>query len=454
LILNTNMKLTIPEISIKDDEGFSPEVDIFQRKEFGERLANLIEKSDENLVIALDAKWGEGKSTFIKMWRGYLEYHRDNKLRSIYFDAFENDYQKDPFLALASEIYALLKDESEEEKKEFRKKAGDAAKSMTRGAVKIGVKALTGGLIDGSSLDSVEGDISALLSNQVDQIVADKLKNTEEDKLALSSFKKYLEKFSTEKGDGKPIIFVIDELDRCRPDFALDLLEKIKHLFSVQGITFLLVMNRDQLEESVKSRYGSGVSSSLYLQKFINLWVTLPRKLGKHSDNGVRYYRATFNSMLSQGETCQNTDATELLSQLVEYLKPSYREIERILSYFSIIHNSAGDTRYYSPFQIMFSFICYLKASYPDLVAKIQNNEVSAQEILDRVGISGLLEEPDTDFYYIRELANWIIFDLANEETRKKMMEDRVIILDGMGRIHKDIMLTVCTWLAEMNNKA
>lgn len=448
------MKLTTPQIIIKDQDGFSKELDIFQRKDFGERLANLIENSGENLVIALDAKWGEGKSTFIKMWKGYVAHQRDSKLKSIYFDAFENDYQKDPFLALASEIYGLLKDESEDKKEEFRIKAGAAVKSMTRGAIKIGVKALSGGILDGSSLDSVEEDISTLLSDHVDQIVADKLKHTEEDKLALKSFKSYLEAFATDKGEGKPIVFVIDELDRCRPDFALDMLEKIKHLFSVKGITFLLVMNREQLEESVKARYGDGVNSSLYLQKFINLWVTLPRKSGRHTDNGVQYFRSTLNSMLSPGETCQNTNATELLSQLVEYLKPSYREIERILSYFSIIHNCSGDTRYYYVYQMMFSFMCYVKASDPGLALKIQNSEVTSKEILERVKISGLLDNPETDYYYIRDLANWITFDLATNEQKKQMMDDQVVVLDGMGRIHNDVMITVCTWLAEMNNKA
>lgn len=111
------MKLTMPEIIINEEDGFSSEKDIFNRKEFGERLANIIQKSDENIVIALDAKWGEGKSTFIRMWKGYLTHHRDIKLKSIYFDAFENDYQKDPFLVLASEIYDLIKDDSEDKKK-------------------------------------------------------------------------------------------------------------------------------------------------------------------------------------------------------------------------------------------------------------------------------------------------------------------------------------------------
>ncbi|MBW1834014.1 MAG: hypothetical protein JRI62_04260 [Deltaproteobacteria bacterium] len=160
------MKLTVPKVEISEDEGFSSKIDIFSRKDFGERLANLVEQSHGNLVIALDAKWGEGKSTFIQMWRGYIEHKRENKIKSIYFDAFANDYQKDPFLALEAEIYELIKDKPNEKKEEFKKKAGNAVKSMVRGAIKIGVRAVSGGVLDSSVVDFAEKDISKLLSDQ------------------------------------------------------------------------------------------------------------------------------------------------------------------------------------------------------------------------------------------------------------------------------------------------
>jgi tRNA A37 threonylcarbamoyladenosine biosynthesis protein TsaE len=105
------VKLIVPKLEIRNDEGFSQEADIFSRKDFGERLANLVEQSSGNIVLALDAQWGEGKSTFIKMWRGYIEHKRENKIKSIYFDAFANDYQRDPFLALAAEMYELRESE-------------------------------------------------------------------------------------------------------------------------------------------------------------------------------------------------------------------------------------------------------------------------------------------------------------------------------------------------------
>ncbi|MDX7018825.1 P-loop NTPase fold protein, partial [Klebsiella aerogenes] len=72
--------------------------------------------------------------------------------------------------------------------------------------------------------------------------------------------------------------FIIDELDRARPDFSLNLLELIKHIFNVDGFYFLLVMNKQQFEESIKIRYGN-INSSLYLNKFIDYWFTLPKDI-------------------------------------------------------------------------------------------------------------------------------------------------------------------------------
>ena len=100
--------------------------------------------------------------------------------------------------------------------------------------------------------------------------------------------------FASEINGGKPIVFIIDELDRCKPDFALELLEQVKHLFSVKGITFLLVTNREQLEESIKSKYGQGINPTNYLHKFINIWLTMPRASDEYNDNGYQFYKCSF----------------------------------------------------------------------------------------------------------------------------------------------------------------
>lgn len=120
------MRLTVPELQLNDGEYFSTERDIFNRKPFGDHLYNLINNSEENLVLALDSQWGEGKSTFIKMWTNENKHNREVPLETIYFDAFQNDYQKEPFLALASEVYELLEDKATTKTAEFKKKSSES----------------------------------------------------------------------------------------------------------------------------------------------------------------------------------------------------------------------------------------------------------------------------------------------------------------------------------------
>ncbi|MCX9111725.1 KAP family NTPase [Aeromonas veronii] len=418
------MKLTVPELKINDGEGFSTEKDLFNRKPFGDRLYNLIMNSDDNLVLALDAQWGEGKSTFIKMWSGENKYKQEPPLETIYFDAFENDYQKEPFLALASEIYELLEDKAESKKVEFKEKAAQVFKTFSRGMIKTGIRLGTAGLIDGSILEQAENDISTLVSEQVDSVIASKFESSKADKLALSNFRAFLSDIAINHTPGKRIVFVIDELDRCRPDFALDLLENIKHLFSVSGITFLLVMNRKQLEESVKCRYGNGIDSVTYLQKFINVWLSLPRVSGKNQqDDGVKYLKTVFNSMI-EGNGVNNVEVIQILQSIVRYLKPSLRDIERVLTYFAIIENSSDDSMN-DFYQNIMATVCFMKAVNPRLLDEVVSKRASSQELLDFLQMSEVSNFSADDV--IKHLAAVVEFDLASETRRKVMQENRTV---------------------------
>lgn len=418
------MRLTVPEVKISVNEGFSSEKDLFHRKQFGDRLYNLINNSSENLVLALDAQWGEGKSTFIKMWSGENRCKQEPPLETIYFDAFENDYQKEPFLALASEIYELLEDKSENRKQEFKEKAAQVFKTFSRGVIKTGIRIGTAGILDGGILDQAEKDISTLVSEQVDSIISSKFESSKADKLALKNFKEFLSDVALNETPGKRIVFVIDELDRCRPDFALDLLENIKHLFSVPGITFLLVMNRKQLEESVKCRYGDGIDSVTYLQKFINVWLSLPRSSGKfQQDDGAKYLMASFE-LMSSGTRIHNGGAAQMLKSLVKHLKPSFRDIERILTYFAIIENSRNEPMndYY---QDMMAVVCFMKVLNPKMLDAIVSGRAGSQELLKFLNI---FDGSDySEDHALEYLATQIEFDLAPEERRKEIQDTQML---------------------------
>lgn len=145
------MKLTPPPIEIQEYEGFLPEKDIFQRKHFAEELSNLISNVNDELVVGLDAPWGEGKTTFVKMWRGML---KEKGIESIYFDAYKNDFLEDPFLALVGEVYSLLdSEENKDIKDEFKTKAVSAIKTIGKASIRIGLRALTAGVLDETALE-------------------------------------------------------------------------------------------------------------------------------------------------------------------------------------------------------------------------------------------------------------------------------------------------------------
>ncbi|WP_323094661.1 P-loop NTPase fold protein, partial [Aeromonas hydrophila] len=190
------------------------------------------------------------------------------------------------------------------------------------------------------------------------------------------------------------------------------------------GITFLLVMNRKQLEESVKCRYGNGIDSVTYLQKFINVWLSLPRVSSKsNQDDGVKYLKKAFNSM-SEGEGVNNVEVIQILQSIVRHLKPSLRDIERILTYFAIIDNSSDDSM--SDFyQNIMATVCFLKAVNPRLLDEVVSKRASTQELLDFLQISKGSNYLADDT--IKHLAAVVEFDLASEESRALMQRTRTI---------------------------
>ncbi|GGP81107.1 KAP family P-loop NTPase fold protein [Shewanella ulleungensis] len=443
------MKIVLPEIQINDATGFDPAVDIFRRKDFGERLANLIENAEGNLVIALDAGWGQGKSTFIKMWRGHLSHHRDSKIQSVYFDAFENDYQKDPFLALASEMYQLIPDADASNKIKFKDKAIKAGKSLARGTLKLTVKTVTAGIVDGSTFDAAESGISSLIADQVDDLVKEKFEHAQKDKLALKAFKEHLSEFSKSVGNDKPIVFIIDELDRCRPDFALELLEQVKHLFSVEGITFLLVTNRVQLEQSIMAKYG-GIDPVNYLHKFINVWLTMPRSSEVHNDNGYQYLRHLMHSMLVESDQRTNLkDCENVLYEIVQYYQPSFREIDRILSYFAILSNMAGQQGYESNFEFIMAIVCYLKACKPSALNPV-NGTLSYNLIASAANFADI--EKTERFSQLEYITRLVKFDFGDQELKDKMIEEKQINQPHFIRQTSNRLILINKWLTEITN--
>ena len=341
------MRIFPRPLQIGDTEGFTPETDIFGRQELGVGLTNLLASIKDPMVVAIDGQWGSGKTTFLKMWAGHL---RQQGFPVIYFDAFENDYVEDAFAALAAEILGLVdaKNKSGEPKaKEFKAKAIGALKVLGRSALKVGVKAGSMGALDAIALsDELVDAISSEAEELADKHIGDLLTKQAEGRNTLQSFRDALRDLPTilvpppepkegeEPAKAKPLIFMIDELDRCKPVFALALLERIKHFFVVPNVHFVLGTHMGQLRNSVNAAYGPNIDANKYLQKFIGLTFPLVDDSEyRHERHAVKYVsklRRDFN--ISPDDRAYADSAEQFVKTYALLHHIILRDIEHIMT--------------------------------------------------------------------------------------------------------------------------
>ena len=305
--------LTATEDFVIYETGF--EKDTLDRKKFADQLSELITKVTEPFVIALDGKWGSGKSYFLQRWVGH---HCSDKATTVYFDAFENDYLSEPLISIISSVNDRIPEDHQPDWKSLGFKVAKPLASIGLNLLTFGAKEQTSELLN-VALDAAQNEI-ADISNKFWE-AEDARKNS------MNDFKKLLAKVAIDK---KPLVIVVDELDRCRPDYALSVLEVIKHFFSVPNVHFILGVNLIALENSVKARYGAGTDATNYLKKFIHIQASLPDKIGTRGEvDTIEEHFKNISSKMSLNENLQR-DVKRVISIAKLGNNISLRDIEKI----------------------------------------------------------------------------------------------------------------------------
>ena len=387
------MRIFPAPLEIGDEDGFGEGKDLFQRASLGQGLANLVGSVEDPMVLAIDGQWGSGKTTFLKMWAGQL---RQQGFPVIYFDAFENDYSEDAFTALAAEIIGLLdaeKKRGEPQGKAFLTKAIGAGKVLARSALKIGVKAATMGALSGSDVEDLADAVSDETEEFADKYIGELLTKQSERRDTLHAFKDALRDLpgilapasapgeDEQQAAQKPLVFIIDELDRCRPLFALQMLERIKHFFSVKNLHFVLGTHMGQLEACVRAAYGEGIDAHLYLQKFIQITYHLPER----SRRTEQLNSAKYISSLVDRLDFPSADR-DLLSAAVGFIVSaarnqtlSFRTIERIMTSFALGLSFTKENEY-RPAPII-AGLCVLRVTAPELYRRAKKGILQFDEV-------------------------------------------------------------------------
>lgn len=397
------MRYSIPELQIDETEGFGKQ-DLFERSKIAEGLTNVLLAASEPIVLAVDGKWGTGKTVFLKMWAGEL---RKNGFPVVYFDAFENDYQEDAFLAIAGRIFSLIEERDAQTKPRAQKYAARAkqvGKVLARSGLKVALKAATLGALSSrdqediadevaeAATKDVSSEVAVLFDKYVGEMITDQkalATSIEEFRNALSQLPKTLQALESPDGEKqsaneKPLIFLIDELDRCRPPFALNALERIKHFFNVPNVHFVLGCNIEQLHAAVESVYGSRIDAHNYLLKFIHLSIPLPRSDSIHSPPvDERYIDHLREKMGFDSELGSELAAS--ITSIAKRQQLDLRSIERIMTVAALLvaYNPEIDPK----LSTILAGLCVLKVKAPHVYSEIKGGSWSYKSIETALGL-------------------------------------------------------------------
>jgi predicted KAP-like P-loop ATPase len=249
--------------------------DLLGLKDFSQRLDKFISTEQEfvegSLVISLTSKFGSGKTTFLQMWKDSLESDEgDNeKPLVISLNAWESDYYGDPLFAIISGMVECI-----EKKGNSADTLVDAAKDVGAFATAIGsqVVAKFTGIDPVAAGETAKKKKAARKAST--QVAPDIFSIYQGRRDAMKSLKDAIQEFVSVSTS--QVLFLVDELDRCRPDYAISYLETIKHIFDVKGAVFLLAADREHLEKSAKTAFGLELDFDEYYRRFVHREVPLP----------------------------------------------------------------------------------------------------------------------------------------------------------------------------------
>lgn len=252
------------EIEVPADDPF--ENDLLGRREAVDTLTHLVGNLDGPCAITVDAAWGFGKTTFLSMW---LQHLRNREFIVLQFNAWETDFSDDPFLTLSTELTEGLQSSETKLPGEMIETLKGASREVLRwmvpGAIRFAASQVP---LVGTQL----GEGAAAFTEE-------RLSRYSKSRTSVTQFRTVLRDTAvalSEANGNRPLMVMIDELDRCRPSYAVELLEVAKHLFSVDRIVFVLAVNCDQLAHSVKALYGNDFDADGYLRRFFDVDFKLP----------------------------------------------------------------------------------------------------------------------------------------------------------------------------------
>ncbi len=391
----SDILLHVPEPKIDLYETGFEGVCRLNRASDGRKLSDLMERISEPMVVALDAPWGAGKSVFLKCWVGAHSGENGGKAKTVYFDAFRHDFLVDPLIGITGAIadrFGTCDKEST-----HLKRAKEAASKLALPVFRIGLAIASAGASELAG-PVVDAGLAAGSKN-LEKASAEFWRKEDGKKAAMQGFREALEKLATDE----KIVIVVDELDRCRPDYALSLLEVIKHFFDVTNVHFVLGVNLSELANSVRYRYGPEINAEKYLQKFITVSMPLIPPKDDYSSSRIQkmHFEMIANRIgLHHYWKCRWIET--YLSFVDHHAKLSLRDVEKIASLAMI----TPEPREQPEAELhLFTGLLILKILAPRTFEKARTGRLESDEIFSILNLRNGEKEP----HRYKAFASWFL---------------------------------------------
>ena len=370
------------------------------RQDFLEALVRVVNKSFEEQKefkdwgnedirpvqrIFINAPWGMGKTLFADAIKEYLSENYE-EINTLYVNSWKMDFYDEPMKALIAEMSedSIITVESTEKAKKFLKNCGK---------IFFG-KILKNFLLKRFNLNDKDIEEMKSFFNGLDTSELEDYKN----------YKKLLEEFKdTLSKEERPKIIIIDELDRCRPDYAIQLLEIIKHIFDVKNIIFLFLINRKQLESIVSTIYMNSNLSIKYFEKFYDIELNLPEANYKELNepefqvvNSFKEYKVDKNNYSENRDLVIQKIFLDMIFVVNDsFSKISIRSIKKLLKKFNILKDSLIEKEK-EQYILMLSLITYFFIKELNLKAPRDNRKIIVviiEKYLKKIGTNDTITD-------------------------------------------------------------
>lgn len=280
--------------------------DLLNRREDAQLLLNFLSRRHAEraeagtsgaYVVNLNASWGHGKTFFMERLRQQME--AEGHLAA-FVNAWRDDASLDPVVAVMAAIETTLKPHLAKSNAVLKGWTAAKANSATilaslgKGALRQLIKRGIGDGLDeidellnqeefvsedvekaleensDKAGDAIVTEVTTLLTKYVDQKITDYQARIRSASEFQSRMRQVLRDLDDNSGIKLPFFVLLDELDRCRPTYAIEMLEQVKHLFDIDNTIFIIATDGDQLSHSIKAVYGEGFDGKRYLLRFFH----------------------------------------------------------------------------------------------------------------------------------------------------------------------------------------